>query len=132
MTLARFTASLALLLLWAACSVTGARDLSELVLQDSTYLDPGTLEPFSGPVVRYFPDGEADVQLRGHLEQGTWEGELVVYHRNGRVRYQGDLSRGVKCGAWTENIDPDPPGTVYQQLKQEIESMGLYPPCPGK
>ena len=49
---------------------------------------------------------------------------------DGRIRYMGRFANGDRCGAWTENQDPDPPGSIYQELKQEIESMGLYPPCP--
>jgi len=116
-----------------ACSVlTPERDLSELVLQDSTYLTPGTLVPYTGDVFRYFPDRNGKVQLRGHLREGTWNGELTVYHPNGRIRYLGELADGVKCGVWTENMDPDPPENLYRELKQEIESMGLYPPCPER
>lgn len=113
-----------------ACGGGGERDLSELVLRDSTYHEPSTLEPFTGNVVRRFAEDPGKIQLRGHLQDGTWNGELVVYHPNGRVRYMGTLAEGAKCGAWTENADPDPPESLYKELKQEIESMGLYPPCP--
>jgi hypothetical protein len=42
----------------------------------------------------------------------------------------GRLTDGVKCGVWTENKDPEPSEDVYRELKQEIESMGIYPECP--
>ena len=113
-----------------ACSTTPERDLSELILQDSTYFAPETMEPYTGDVFRYFPDDPDQVQLRGTLRAGTWNGDLTVYHANGRIRYMGSLADGAQCGAWTENLDPDPPGNIYEDLKQEIESMGLYPPCP--
>jgi hypothetical protein len=102
------------------------------VLRDSTYLAPGTLEPFSGRVVRHFADAPEKVQIEGTLENGTWEGELTVYHESGRIRYQGRLSAGSPCGAWYENRDDEASGSVYQLLKQDIESMGIYPPCPER
>ncbi len=117
-------------LLMAACVSPPTRDLSDLVLQDSTYYTPETMEPYTGNVVRHFPTDPGKVQLRGTLRDGTWNGELTVYHANGRVRYMGILADGEKCGAWTENQDPEPPENVYEDLKQEIESMGLYPQCP--
>jgi len=113
-----------------ACGPTASRDLSELVLQDSTYFAPETMEPYTGEVLGYFDDEPEKLQLRGAMRDGTWNGELVVYHPNGRVRYMGRLADGVKCGAWTENQDAEARGSVYEELAQEIESMGLYPPCP--
>ena len=113
----------------AACSTTPERDLTELVLQDSTYYAPETMEPYTGDVLKYFTDEPDKVQLTGSLRDGTWHGELVVYHPNGRIRYLGSFLEGERCGAWTENQDPDPPGSVFEELKQEIESIGLYPPC---
>lgn len=126
--------TLLLSLLWAllagACSSDPPAVLDTLVRQDSTYLTPGTFEPYSGPVVRYFPGDSAKVQLEGTLEDGIWMGELTVYHASGRIRYQGRLHRGAPCGAWVENREDEAAESVYQMLKQEIESMGLYPDCP--
>ena len=77
------------------------------------------------------PDGWGRAcALEGSLRDGLWEGELTVYHESGRIRYQGRLSRGAPCGAWVENRDDEPAGSLSRELKQEIESMGLYPPCP--
>lgn len=118
-------------LLCSACSaLTPERELTELVLRDSTYLSPEDLAPYTGDVFKYFPDQTSKVQLRGHLRDGMWNGEITVYHPNGRIRYLGELVDGVKCGVWTENMDPDPPESLYRELKQEIESMSLYPECP--
>lgn len=122
-----------LIALWVAapgCVGAPPTDLATLVQQDSAYLTPGTLEPFSGAVVRYFPDAPGGVELEGRLEDGTWEGELTVYHRSGRIRYQGSLSRGAACGAWLENRKDEAAGSLYRDLKRDIESMGVYPPCP--
>ena len=122
-------------LLWAltlACKAPRPVELGTLVERDSTYLDPGTLEPYSGPVVRHFRDSADRVQIEGVLENGVWEGEMTVYHPSGRVRYQGALSHGSPCGAWVENQTDEEPGSVLQELTQQINSMGLYPPCPER
>lgn len=115
-----------------SCGGGPPADLGTLVLRDSTYLEPETLEPFSGAVVRYFPGDSAGVQIEGRLDEGVWHGELTVYHPSGRIRYQGRLHRGAPCGAWVENREDEPAGSVYQMLRQEIESMGLYPECPAR
>jgi hypothetical protein len=120
------------LLLAGACFQGRPANLDTLVLQDSTYLAPGTREPFTGRVVRYFPGDSGRVQIEGTLRDGTWEGELTVYHRSGRIRYQGRLAGGAPCGAWTENREDAEAGNLYLLLKQDIESMGIYPPCPGR
>ena len=108
----------------------GTTDLNTLVRRDSTYLAPETMKPFSGNVVRYFPDDAGHVQLEGTLKNGLWEGEMTVYHESGRVRYQGRLSRGAPCGTWLENRDDEASGSVYDELKRDIASMGVYPDCP--
>ena len=123
-------AFLVLALFPLGCSSPPARDLDSLVLQDSTYVVPETLEPFSGNVFKSFPDRPEDMQLRGTLREGTWNGELTVYHATGRIRYQGMLVDGTQCGAWIENRDASRPESVYEELTQEIESLGLYPTCP--
>jgi hypothetical protein len=118
------------LLLATSCGHRAATDLDALVRRDSVYLTPGTLEPFSGPVVRYFEKDPGHVQIEGVLQDGRWEGEMTVYHESGRVRYQGRLSRGAPCGTWLDNRDDEPAGSVYEELTKDIASMGIYPPCP--
>ncbi len=120
------------LLCFAACSRGYPTELGTLVQKDSTYLAPGTLLPFSGPVVRHFAGAPDKVQIQGTLENGTWEGELTVYHVSGRIRYQGRLSAGAPCGAWVENREDKEAGSLYLMLKQDIESMGIYPECPDR
>ncbi|NJD19044.1 MAG: hypothetical protein FIA95_07165 [Gemmatimonadetes bacterium] len=117
--------------LWS-CAPGPAADLGTLVLRDSTYLEPGTLEPFSGRVVRHFTDAPEKVELKGTLVDGTWEGELTVYHESGRIRYQGQLSAGAPCGAWVENREDAEAASVYETLLQDVESLGVYPDCPER
>ena len=112
----------------AACG-PAPKDLTELAIRDSVYVDPGSLEPYSGPVFRGFPDGPEGVQLEGHLLRGAWDGEIMVYHPNGRIRYMGSFRNGERCGPWTENADSVPLGDLYDAVVREVETLGLYPPC---
>lgn len=113
-----------------ACAPTPTRDLDELIVQDSTYLDPGTMLPYSGRVERYFRGDEGLLQLEATLRDGTWAGELTVYHESGRVRYQGEMSAGAQCGGWIENENPTEPESVYQAIREDLESLVMYPECP--
>lgn len=113
----------------AACEGPPPRDLAELVVRDSLYVDPTTDDPFSGPVVRTFASDPDRVEIEGALLDGAWEGELRVYHPNGRIRYMGSFRAGERCGPWTENADSTPVGTALDALIREVETIGLYPPC---
>lgn len=115
-------------LILAACSAE-PRDLGELTVRDSVYVDPTTGTPFTGEVVRRFRDDPERVQIEGALLDGEWDGDFVAYHSNGRVRYMGSFRHGQRCGAWTENADSTALGSVYEQLVREVETMGMYPPC---
>lgn len=115
-----------------ACGRPEPRDLSTLAVRDSLYVDPGSGVPFTGPVYRPFAGDPDRVQVAGVLLDGAWDGEFRVFHVNGRVRYMGSFDAGSRCGAWTENADSLENVTVYEALLDEIESLGIYPPCPEK
>jgi antitoxin component YwqK of YwqJK toxin-antitoxin module len=100
------------------------------VLQDSTYFEPETMEPFTGEVFRLFDKDPEAVQLTGFLQRGLWNGEMTVYYPNGRMRYQGELVDGERCGAWLENRDENPPADLLTEVMEEIESLAMYPQCP--
>lgn len=119
------------LLLAVACGPDPVQDLDALMVKDSTYLDPVTLEPFSGRIVRFFLHDTALVEVEGTLEEGTWAGELTVYHPSGAIRDQGRLVRGVKCGAWIEGRPDRAPGSIYEEVVQEVEGLSIYPDCPS-
>ena len=107
-----------------------SRNLSELVVRDSTYYAPETMNPFSGPVFRPFADDTTTHEIVGRLLEGTWHGELIVYHPSGRVRYMGSFAHGQRCGPWTENALDREPEDVYEALRREIATLAMYPPCP--
>ena len=116
--------------LFASCAGEPRVALDSLELRDSVYLVPATGEPFTGEVFRPF-EGDGDrLQLQGRLEEGAWNGELTVWHRDGSVRYQGRLVAGVQCGAWVENREEAGDESLHEALRRDIESLGLYPPCP--
>jgi len=126
----RFFRMASLCLLVGACVGPAPRDLAELIVEDSTYLDPDTRTPYTGSVFRSFPERPGQTQLESRLADGTWHGELTVYHSTGRVRYQGEMSAGVQCGGWVENEESRPPGSLYEEVKEDLESLVMYPPCP--
>lgn len=113
-----------------ACGSEPRVALESLEVRDSVYVQPATGEPFTGRVYRTFADDPDRVELEGRLERGTWNGELTVYHAGGSIRYQGRLADGAPCGAWVENREGGEELSLYEELVREIESMGLYPPCP--
>lgn len=115
-----------------ACGEPAPRDLSTLEVVDSVYVDPGSGVPYTGPVYRPFAADSEWVQVEGALSAGEWDGEFRVYHPNGRIRYMGAFDSGSRCGAWTENADSLSGGSVYEALLDEIESLGMYPPCPDE
>jgi len=125
-------ARIGFLALLAGCLSAAPRDLGELAVEDSVYVDPASGAPYTGPVFRLFDDAPDRVQVEGELREGEWDGELRIYHPNGRIRYMGSFARGERCGPWTENADSLPTESVYEQLVGEIETLGMYPPCPER
>jgi hypothetical protein len=106
-----------------------------LVIHDSIYFEPETLTPYSGPVFRPFPgdsttDAPTRVEIEGVLAEGTWHGDMVVYHPSGRIRYMGTFADGERCGPWTEGTLDLEPVNLYGELLSDIESLAMYPPCP--
>lgn len=108
------------------------RDLGELVVRDSTYYDPETQQPYTGRVHRAFADDPSMREIVGEMLDGTWHGELTVYHASGRIRYQGRFSEGDRCGAWTENQTDRDFETAYDAVVSDLAALSMYPPCPGE
>jgi len=113
----------------ASCAGDAPRDLNELAVVDSVYVDRDTGAPWSGPVERGFEDDTTRLQIEGVLRGGVWDGEMIVYHPNGRVRYMGSFALGERCGPWVENADSTPTANAYEDLVREVETLALYPPC---
>ena len=118
-------------LLAGACRAEVPRALDELTVVDSVYIDAGSGVPFTGRVERVFEGDTTRVQIEGALLDGVWDGEMIVYHPNGRVRYMGSFAVGERCGPWVENADSTPTANAYEDLVREVETLGLYPACDG-
>ncbi len=116
----------------ATCSDRVATDLSVLQFVESVYVAPAIAEPFTGSIVRYFAAQPDEVQLEGTLRDGAFDGELVIYHPNGRVRFMGSFRAGERRGSWAENADSNTTGSAYQVLQREVETLRLYPACEGE
>jgi hypothetical protein len=125
----RFLLAFHVAILSLGCGTAAPRELSDLVIVDSVYVDPASMEAFTGAVVRHFEGDSSKVEISGALLEGSWDGEFTVYHPNGRVRYMGAFEEGDRCGPWVENADSLPTESAYEDLVREVESMGLYPPC---
>lgn len=73
-----------------------AMSLDRLIERAGVYLEPGTLEPFSGPVVRMWtPD---IVRERGTLVDGRWTGVREWFHQSGRLSGRETWRDGVLHG----------------------------------
>ena len=96
------------------------RDLSELISTGADpiqFLDPETMDPYSGPVFLTEIGSLSTPQLKmsGTLEQGFWHGPWENYDQYGELIMQGTRNMGVACGVWIEagrerTYEPCPPG----------------------
>ena len=70
------TLLLALALIAAGCADPTPRNLDELSRQGPQYLDPETLEPYSGPAYRMSEDDPTQIVLRANLRDGRFHGDF--------------------------------------------------------
>ena len=96
------------------------RDLSELISTGADpiqFLDPETMDPYSGPVFLTEIGSLSTPQLKmsGTLERGFWHGPWENYDEYGELIMRGTRNMGVACGVWIEaglerTYEPCPPG----------------------
>lgn len=96
------------------------RDLNELISSGADpikFLDPETMEPYSGPVFLTEIGALSTPQLKmsGTLELGFWHGPWQNYDEYGELITQGTRNMGMACGPWIEaglekTHEPCPPG----------------------
>ena len=73
-----------------------AMSLDSLIERTGVYLEPGTLEPYTGAVVRMWtPD---IVRERGTLAEGRWTGLREWFHQSGRLSGRETWQDGVLNG----------------------------------
>ena len=122
----------ALALIVVGCTEPEPRNLDELFRQERTqylnpetqslrvrgpvYLDPFSLEPYSGPVLVFHPDDTATKKLwrRGTLKHGYWHGPIAETDLNGVV-YSGEAYMGDACGQWIN------PSTGERGFRERLE-----------
>ena len=73
-----------------------AIDLDRLIERAGVYLEPGALEPYSGPAVRMWMPGV--VREQGILADGRWTGVHEWFHRNGRLSGRETWQDGILHG----------------------------------
>ncbi len=65
-----------LALIAAGCTEPIPRNLDDLSMQGPQYLDPETLEPYSGPAYRMSEDDSTQIVLRVNLRDGRFHGDF--------------------------------------------------------
>jgi serine protease Do len=101
------------------------RSEDELVFQGETYLDRRTMEPYSGPIVKYHPGGRrvyhsftlrngkidglyeryflgGELSRKQNYTDGRLDGPFETHHENGQLRHKGVWNMGELEGPWEE------------------------------
>ena len=65
-----------LALIASGCAEPIPRNLDDLSMQGPQYLDPETLEPYSGPAYRMSEDDSTQIVLRANLRDGRFHGDF--------------------------------------------------------
>jgi antitoxin component YwqK of YwqJK toxin-antitoxin module len=111
----------------------------ELVLQGETYLGRRTMEPYSGPIVKYYSAGGRKVYhsftlrngkidglyeryfMLGELSRkenytdGRLDGPFETHYSSGQLQERGTHTDGERCSEWIMDVDG---------------KTRPYPPCP--
>ncbi|MGE0160753.1 MAG: toxin-antitoxin system YwqK family antitoxin [Gemmatimonadales bacterium] len=93
-------AAYALLLVAAGCGEPPARPKSELLRQGSLYLDPVTLEPYSGAVFTTFAGSPPRIEQRASLRDGHYDGPFEWYFGKGQLALRELYRDGQKDGPY--------------------------------
>ena len=105
------------------CAEPNPRNLDTLVQQGEVYMDPETMEPYSGQVYEFDPafEGFQDMvleqgDLKDGLKDGPWE-----HLANGQVNETGSYSSGKREGPWESYHENGRLGDRGLYLKNERE-----------
>lgn len=82
------------------CSEPAPRPLAELVRRGDLFLDPQTLEPYSGPIFATFSDRPMSIAARVSLRRGTFDGVYEKYFENHRVSAKEMYRNGRRDGPY--------------------------------
>ena len=129
-------------LIAAGCAEPIPRNLDNLSMQGPQYLDPETLEPYSGPAYRRSEDDSTQIVLRVNLRDGRFHGDFEdrepegffggIYEtgtyrdgqREGRFEnfYPGGVFKGR--GTYENGLKEGPDESYYEN--GQISSRGTY------
>ena len=82
-----------------ACSGPSARQMDELVREGDVFLDPATLQPYSGPVFSILDDAQL-VSSREAYQDGRKHGPYEWYSDSGRLFEKGSYLMGTLDGPY--------------------------------
>jgi hypothetical protein len=83
-----------------ACSGPDERPVDELVRRGSVFLNPETMEPFSGIAFATFHDHPGVIAERLSLRDGTYDGPYEAYFENRRLSSREIYENGVRNGPY--------------------------------
>ena len=85
-----------------ACAHPNPRPMDELVRQGDVFLDPETLEPYSGTAFSTFDEQPLVIEERLTLRAGTYDGPYEAYFANRKLSSKEVYQNGRKHGpyAW--------------------------------
>ena len=84
----------------AACERTSERPVDELVRQGNVFLDPETMEPYSGLAIATFDGQPGVVAKRLTLREGTYDGPYEAFFENRRLSSKEIYRDGVRHGRY--------------------------------
>ena len=89
-----------LALIAVGCADPIPRNLDDLSMQGPQYLDPETLEPYSGPAFRLSEDDSRELVLRVNLRDGRFQGDFEVFYPSGVFGGRGTYENGLAEGPY--------------------------------
>lgn len=91
---------LSTVLVAAACEGIAERPVADLVRMGDVFLDPETMEPYSGFAFATFDDQPGVVAKRLSLRQGTYDGPYEAFFANRRLSSKEIYRDGVRHGRY--------------------------------
>lgn len=83
------------------CSEPTPRNIDELVARGDLFLDPETLDPYTGPAFSLHDGDTKKLEVRVTLQNGKFDGPYVSFHENGQLSFAATY----KSGAWDGPFD---------------------------
>lgn len=106
----KYKLMLSLLCCSAICGCSSLREVTEddVMLYDRgkldfVMIDNATKEPFTGVVVKYYPDGK--VQSKESYKNGLSNGPSITWYKNGQISFRGNYidDKNIEVKIWYPN-----------------------------